>query len=204
MNYLQQKERALISVHQGSIPSGYKQVEYLESTGTQYIDTLISPTNETGMSLTFSNISITGDSNFCGCRIFGGARYMFNYNNRKLGYGFNSYVNTNIDFPQIKATLELNMFNNRKFVYGDYVIDINNTLPSGLPSIIYFGQKSDIKVLLYSYRVYSFKISSANTLVRDFIPCLDNNNRPCMYDIVSKQTFYNQGTGEFLYGEVIN
>ena len=29
------------------------------------------------------------------------------------------------------------------------------------------------------------------------IPCLDENGVPCMYDTISKQTFYNQGTGEF-------
>lgn len=33
----------------------------------------------------------------------------------------------------------------------------------------------------------------------NLVPALDNNGRPCMYDTVSKQTFYNQGTGEFLY-----
>ena len=32
----------MISIHKDFIPSGYKQVKYLESTGTQYIDTKIS------------------------------------------------------------------------------------------------------------------------------------------------------------------
>jgi hypothetical protein len=37
-------------------------------------------------------------------------------------------------------------------------------------------------------------------LVADFIPVLDLNDTPCMYDKVSGELFYNKGTGEFLYG----
>ena len=40
--------------------------------------------------------------------------------------------------------------------------------------------------------------------VLNLIPCLDSDNKPCMYDTVSKKTFYNNGTGEFLYGNVID
>ncbi len=46
-----------------------------------------------------------------------------------------------------------------------------------------------------------FKIYSNNKLVRDFIPVLDEDNKPCLYDKVEKKYYYNQGTGEFLYGE---
>ena len=40
-------------------------------------------------------------------------------------------------------------------------------------------------------------------LVRDYIPCLDPSGRPCMFDNVTGTAFYNQGNGEFTYGEVI-
>lgn len=53
-------------------------------------------------------------------------------------------------------------------------------------------------------RIWYFKIYDNNELVGDLIPALDENGTPCMYDTVSKKTYYNQGTGEFLYGEVIN
>ena len=37
-------------------------------------------------------------------------------------------------------------------------------------------------------------------IIRNFVPALDTTNKPCLYDTVSKQPFYNHGTGEFLYG----
>ena len=52
------------------------------------------------------------------------------------------------------------------------------------------------------FRMYYFKISDNGVLVRDFIPVLDWNDRPCMYDKVTDALFYNQGTSEFVYGEV--
>ena len=48
-------------------------------------------------------------------------------------------------------------------------------------------------------RVYEFKVYDGEALVRDFIPVLDKNDVPCLYDKVSEELFYNQGTGEFLY-----
>lgn len=39
-----------------------------------------------------------------------------------------------------------------------------------------------------------------NELVRNFIPALDSQGKPCMYDTVTQQSFYNQGTGEFIAG----
>jgi hypothetical protein len=48
-------------------------------------------------------------------------------------------------------------------------------------------------------KLYSFKVFNNGVLVQNLVPCLDNNATPCLYDLVSKQTFYNQGTGTFDY-----
>jgi hypothetical protein len=49
--------------------------------------------------------------------------------------------------------------------------------------------------------IYYCKIwDERNALVRDFIPVLDSNNVPCMFDKVSGEFFYSPGTGSFIYG----
>lgn len=48
-------------------------------------------------------------------------------------------------------------------------------------------------------KIYGTKMWENGVLVRDYIPCIDKTCRPCMYDLVSKQPFYSQGTGEFGY-----
>ena len=50
-------------------------------------------------------------------------------------------------------------------------------------------------------RSFSFSSKTGNKLL-DLIPVLDLSGRPAMYDEVSGQLFYNQGTGEFSWGEL--
>lgn len=52
-----------------------------------------------------------------------------------------------------------------------------------------------------SMRMYDCSIYDAGVLIRDYIPVLDWDDRPCMYDKVNDELFYNAGTGEFSYGK---
>jgi surface protein len=49
-------------------------------------------------------------------------------------------------------------------------------------------------------KLYEFKLYEGSEIVFDGIPVLDKNNTPCIYDKVSQQFFYNQGSGTFGYG----
>ena len=51
-----------------------------------------------------------------------------------------------------------------------------------------------------SYKNYGFKITQDGVLVRDYIPIKDYNGVACMYDLVTKQIFYNSGSGNFIAG----
>ena len=50
-----------------------------------------------------------------------------------------------------------------------------------------------------AFKVYRFTIYKKEICVLNFIPCLDENNIPCMYDLVSQKPFYNQGSGTFRF-----
>lgn len=50
-------------------------------------------------------------------------------------------------------------------------------------------------------KVYNFKIYDNNVLIQHLVPALDSENTPCMYDKVTQKFYYNNGTGDFLYGE---
>lgn len=49
-------------------------------------------------------------------------------------------------------------------------------------------------------KVYEFKIYDNDVLIQHLIPVLDSENTPCMYDKVTQKFYYNNGTGDFLYG----
>lgn len=70
------------------------------------------------------------------------------------------------------------------------------------PMRLFLDHRDNNSVLLNPVRIYSLQIKKAGVLVRDFIPVLDKNSVPCMYDKVSYRLFYNQGSGQFSYGEI--
>ena len=49
-------------------------------------------------------------------------------------------------------------------------------------------------------RIYYFTIYENSNITANFIPALDSNNKPCMFDTISKKAFYNQGSGDFIAG----
>ena len=65
-------------------------------------------------------------------------------------------------------------------------------------ALLYFstvGAHSSLK--LYSARFWDV---SNGRGYRKYIPAVDSSGKPCMYDRVTKQPFYNNGTGQFIVG----
>ena len=51
--------------------------------------------------------------------------------------------------------------------------------------------------------IYRWIYESNGVKIRDFVPVLDMNGTPCMFDKVEQKFYYNQGTGDFIAGPVI-
>lgn len=183
---------------------GCTKLEYLESTGTQYIDTGIIPTSELKI---YIDVQVITDLNLYNTAVFG-------------SYGFDSWAllcsNSNINGWIIqwgnpfsnygkkdnnRHTHIVDIFN-KKYNIDGTSYDISSRI-ANKPSnhtIYIFGANNSNGERMTSMKVYAFSIVDYNNLVRDYIPVLDKNDRPCLFDKVSKTCFYNQGTGEFLYG----
>lgn len=186
-----------------------RELAYLEGTGTQWIDTLAICSGNvikiTGNVLVPQSTgylnAILGawDGSNRSCMLFEEAGF--------LRYDVGTSAN------MLKVTLATNV----KASFSYTTDNTTNTYDAVINSTVYSGSYSGVNgnnrsLYLFSInhvsatyigkmRIYDIKIVIDNAAVRDFIPILDNNDVPCMYDRVSKQLFYNQGTGTFLYGE---
>ena len=67
-------------------------------------------------------------------------------------------------------------------------------------SIYLFARNGDITSAKGKAKVHHISIKETDILVYDFIPILDANNVPCMYDLVTGAYPYNHATVTFLYG----
>ena len=68
-------------------------------------------------------------------------------------------------------------------------------------NILAFAWIRDKGLNIQTMRIYGIRFFE-NEFKFDYIPVLDLSGRPAMYDEVSGQLFYNQGTGEFTWGEL--
>ena len=198
------------------------ELEYLESTGTEMINTgiVFSAEKDCKISACVMNLhnnrsiiasSYKDDYSQSISLEFGGtsnskAGYLRGY----LIYRSNDSTSSFWSSTDLPLNIKLNVAHKwiastktQELTYnGTTETKVRTTVPA-------FSETSEIKLFLdnrannsaiaYPVRIYDLQIEVDNELVRDFIPVLDYNRKACMYDKVSGKLFYNQGTGSFNY-----
>lgn len=202
-------ENIIWQKQQGRLPSQYQEVEYIESTNRQYIDSGVigRPNIEVKAkaiftdSANFSNLGLVGSR-----QTNGGTRFYIIsiYSNRwHLGLG-NDYTSDTLPKKNILYDIHFS------FIEGNFVLYVdNNIILSGNTNIettypLYiFGVNNYGNVSrLASAKLYSLEIIQDNTLVRNFIPCYRKADGEIgLYDIVNNRFYTNSGTGTFIKGE---
>ena len=196
-----------------TLPYGYKRCEYLESdTNNQYIDTEIIPTNTTGTWIIAKRITDTITGFHLAVRTDSNYYYppMLRSNSNYHGWGtttewteftkqntaFESYINYPINGTITKEAVAIDNA-------GTSVAKALTTdLPTISHSLYMFGRNYNGS-LEYPWigRIYRAKISEGDQTIRDFIPALDPDSKPCMYEMIEGKPYYNADTSgnDFLY-----
>lgn len=174
---------------------------YIESSGTQYIDTGIIPTNHR-LKIKFQKNDTSGSS------IFGTYGTSSKTDSYELTWYQNKWYYSNGQYnsnhptvpPLVTNVIELDYFtfDNKVIMNG---VDVGTTLDTSVSSrYLYLFGKNNVSIQLSSMKLWYAKIYDRDTqeLVRDFIPAIDNDGVVCLYDNVTKAYFYNQGDGDFV------
>lgn len=182
------------------LPDNVEQLEYIESTGTQYIDTGVFPSNNLKINIkacyTNSNSSyMLGSDNAYNAGIH------IRLDSKYIGIFGGSIMNTGV-VSQVNVPVTITLQNNKIYVDGQQK-------GSGSPQDVSKYSKSSIYVFCThrggeakynaSMRLYELQMYDGDTLIRDFIPILDENDVAYLYDKVEKKFYYNSGTGTFNY-----
>lgn len=210
-----------VTIPQGTVASIFRGTEllwkkqkykrkllYLESTGTQYIDTGV--IGKTGVKTFLDFEMITGD--LADNIFFGSVPVKWNprfypatVKNGKWGLGYDDRLTSDIDAKigqRYAITSEMVYGNQNMIIDGTTVVSGKNTtsVNTNLNMYLFCINWGGNAKHYGNTRVYACQIYENDNLVRDFIPVLDMNDIPCMYDQVNGEFFYNKGTGEFTYG----
>ena len=191
------------------LPTGYQRCKFLKKSGTAYIDTGIIPDKSMDYDIVFDVESTYSGSLY----VFGSdSSYHEGFN---LGYDFRNEEGIRFckfyTLNYYKTNIKLNSGVQYYVQMGENQFAVNSKVISAISgsyvcaySLILFGTNRNGQAMVNdtyckNLRIYSFTISKDGKKIMNLIPALDRNGTPCMYDSVSKQTFYNAGTDEFLY-----
>ena len=188
------------------LPNEYKILKYIESTGTQYIDTGYFVTENTRIKAKFLSRD-TGNKNWFGGSVIGSAA-------TADGFSFNSMSNNSVEFVfgksgwnTVTAKNVVNYpftidFSRTGIIVNDELIATPNfdTFSEQTGSLRIFSRASGATSSIISGRCYNFSIYENGVLVRDYIPCLRKGDEvPGLYDIINGEFYSNVGFGNFGY-----
>lgn len=173
-----------------SLPSGYTQLEYIEASGSQYIDTNLA-CNKSDFWRYNIVADLVNNSNYAGCN--GYLQYQ-----ASVGGGVKS--NIDIVYQNVIETISVNGVQKSSQNWAGYsgsnvkigilkLGDTNNAWAGTSPQ---------------SGKIYSCKIYKSGVLTRDFVPCKNLSGSIGLYDLVSAQFYQNAGFGTFIAGPVVN
>ena len=202
------------------LPKEYQEVEYIESTGTQYIDTGIVLNNGCVITLDFLIAESSVNRVISGWRRKG--TYTAPYqafmgsNERKLRYVAIGRASNISSYP---PSFEYGVRNkvlidsvNEQVLVNDIVTDCGPDFSNGKP----FNENGSSEYHPYLFalnnagravaisqdtRIYGYSVQYGDELLQSFIPCYRKSDGEIgMYDIVTRTFFQNAGTGTLAKG----
>ena len=192
-----------------TLPNGYTQLEYIESTGTQYIDTGFKPKWNSRIVIDASDIQSTASTALFGCRNQASATASKSFGVLIPGttsqiradyFGKNAALTQSDKTPRTMLDMNRNVFT----AFG--LTATNTEVSSGQSGInlFLFCYNNVGKANYFStYIMYSCRIYDDGNLVRSFIPCQKPDGTVGLWDDVNSVFYGNAGTGTFVAGPEI-
>lgn len=195
-----------------SLPIGYTRLDFLESTGTQYIDTEYAG----GCTAKFRYAILQAATWEDSLRRWGQVDALDNSRGSVWRARANGYFNLYACF-----TFDEDPYVKEQFYDVTHELCDNNTTVALTVNGVRRSTSRQGAYTPVSYNLFDHRgnqssparerlgycsISSAGKLVREFLPALDNTGTPCMFDLVTKKPFYNAATtgSDFIAGFDMN
>lgn len=180
-----------------ALPSGYTKLEYIESTGTQYISTGITPTENTKVVIEFNSSNSSGV-------VFG----------QDSGYKVNAFMfaMTVVVFDSTKKNISISANAKHTVQVAPKAFKVDNgssqyiyanKVNAAYPMFLFGNNRNGKFSEGVAMKLYSFKVYENDVLIADYIPC-KQGNAVGLYDDVAGAMNLPLGTGDFTAGPSIS
>ena len=190
-----------------ALPSGYTEMPYLESTGTQYIDTLVSGSTIGKIETKFAYTSITTGAyrNYFGVEESGKPYKALGFRVESDSSIFNFYArdisqNITADISTHSMSIVIDTSDYTLNFDGNSYTKLGTEAISDLALTLFASRRGSSTVDRFGcVKLFNFKIyNTSDTLIRDFVPAVrKSDNIIGLYDTVNDKFYANSGTGTF-------
>ena len=181
-------------------------IEYIQSTGTQYIDTGFKPNQNTRVVMDVTPIDVSLGKMWCAFGVrqndiyFGLYKASTGNMNLTWFYGSNYSNYFTVDYAK-RHNLEVNK--NAASVDGISKSYAAQTFQFTIPLFLLCDNAAGSPTSAGAALLYSCQIYDNGTLIRDFIPCKNASGVVGMWDDVNSVFYQNAGTGTFTAGPTV-
>ena len=194
------------------LPAGYAQVEYIESTGSQYIDTDIVPGTSTAVDFTFNLVAYESGKAFFGQK-WSNNYYLFNEQSDKFYFHGGGDLKNDLagDYGKVivgndyRCQIEPTESNSGTLTltWGGVTRSCTVTLSAGSGKMRIFGSTDSGH--FSKIKVYGMKIWQGGELVADLVPAIDGEGKGGLYNLIGEANNWlaNGGTDAFKVGAAV-
>ena len=191
----------------GWLPKGFTELEYLESSGTQFIDTGIVTDGTYTIAATLRGNNVGGSNDILGRRGSDGASFAQRFSRTYWLIAFYYVWGGQLSENQLNSAQihDYIVTEGQKRIIVDgksfnlnalNMSEVNASNPSSKTHYLFAANGGNRgQVCFYSFRM----ADGVGNVVLDFVPVLNKDGEPGMFDRVSKRFFENIGTGTFGY-----
>lgn len=186
-----------------ALPNEYQEVEYLQSSGVEYIDTLLKGNQDTEFDIIAQYVGAS-TSSLAG--LFGTRTSA--QNKAVIVAGYAGQVITGFGNAETQVVFNFNehyfkLVDDNYYYDGTLVKSFNPSTFETDSTMILFGRRNGSSMSLSAWKVKKLYINNGTNELY-FVPCYRKSDYVAgMYDIINGAFYTNQGTGDFTCGREI-
>ena len=185
------------------LPSGYTELEYIESSGKQWINTGFNPKSTTRVKVSAKFLGGATTSALFGARGTASGTDPKSFTFLVVSQKPRSdYFGSSKTGAQTVSTsrVEIDWNKNVCLIDSDTITHTATSAVSDRALYLFAVKTADSASLPATMQLYSCAIYDNGTLIRDFVPCKNASGAVGLYDTVEGQFYANAGTGSFTAG----
>jgi hypothetical protein len=187
-----------------NLPSGYTELEYIESTGTQYIDTVIKQQDGDEFGLVYQQVTLdTSYRSLFGAAESGQASEFYISQTSSVTYVGNisdSSIPRNTNKHTLSWVTTSSSSQNVVVDGQTYVVSVRITPNPNLNVMVFARNASQGKMI---GKVYGYYQKRNGEYLINLVPAKNSSGVIGMYDTVNNRFYTNKGTGTFTAGPVV-